>query len=266
MSHDLPCAIPLANLPRAIPLDNLPQAIPLDGASNLRDLGGYQASDGRRVRFGVLYRSATLANLTERDVATVAGLGLRTVVDFRGVAEAAKNPSRLPEGAERVQLAIEPLIGASLADLMRREMATGEDVVGLLGQAYVEYATTWLHRYRGLMELLLEPGRHALLFHCSAGKDRTGMGAALLLLALGVPMQTVVADYVATDRLWRKDFPMPMETPKPLLDALYGTHPQMLERALAAGIAPHGDLAVMLEQGLGLDAPRLERLRALLLE
>lgn len=243
----------------------LPRAVPLDGASNLRDLGGYQAMDGRHVRFGKLFRSATLAHLTERDTATVAGLGLRTVVDFRGVQEAAKNPSRLPEGAERVSLAIEPLIGASLADLMRREMATGEDVVGLLGQAYVEYLTTWLPQYRALFALMLEPERHALLFHCSAGKDRTGVGAALVLLALGVPHATVLADYVATDRLWRKDFPMPPETPKPLLDALYGTHPEMLERALAAGIAPFGDLAVLLDQGLGLDAGRLARLRELFL-
>jgi protein-tyrosine phosphatase len=246
--------------------DPLPRSVPLDGASNLRDLGGYQAMDGRRLRFGRLYRSATLANLTPRDGETVAALGLRTVVDFRGVAEAAKNPSRLPPGAERVPLAIEPLIGASLADLMRREMATGEDVVQLLGQAYVEYTTTWLPQYRALFALMLEPERHALLFHCSAGKDRTGVGAALVLLALGVPQPTILADYAATDRLWRKDFPMPPETPKPLLDALYATHPEMLERALAAGIAPYGELSAMLERGLGLDADRLARLRDLFLE
>ena len=245
---------------------DLPRAIPLEGASNLRDLGGYQALDGRRVRFGRLYRSATLARLTEQDVAAVAALGLRTVCDLRGEEEAARNPSRLPEGAERVPLPIEPLVGASLADLMRREMATGEDVVALLGTAYKEYVTTWLHRYRALFDLLLDPDRHALLFHCSAGKDRTGMAAALVLSALGVPHATVVADYRATDRLWRKDFPMPPGAPKPLADALYGTHPQLLDAALAVGVAPYGDMAVLLEQGLGLSAPRLARLRDLLLE
>lgn len=262
---------PLPGVKRAAKLPgmtspDLPRAVPLEGASNLRDLGGYQALDGRHVRYGRLFRSATLARLTERDVETVASLGLRTVCDFRGVEEAARNPSRLPAGAERVSLAIEPLVGASLADLMRREMATGEDVVELLGIAYREYITTWLPRYRALFDLLLDPERHALLFHCSAGKDRTGMAAALILTALGVPHATVLADYSATERLWRKDFPMPPGAPKPLADALYGVHPRLLDAAFAAGVAPFGDMAVLLEQGLGLDAARLARLRDLLLE
>ncbi len=248
------------------PPDQLPHAVPLAGASNLRDLGGYQVLDGRRVRFGRVYRSATLANLTATDVAAVAALGLRTICDLRGEEEAAHRPSRLPAGAERVALPIEPTVGASLADLMRREQATGEDVVDLLRQAYLDYVTTYLHRYRAMFELLLQPERQALLFHCSAGKDRTGIGAALILTALGASRQTIMDDYVATDRLWRRDFPMPPGSPKPLTDALYGTHPALLEAALEAAVAPHGDVGVLLEQGLGLGGDRLERLRDLLLE
>ncbi|WP_149535272.1 tyrosine-protein phosphatase [Siccirubricoccus phaeus] len=245
----------------------LPHAVALEGASNLRDMGGWQMADGRRLRRGVLYRSATLANLTPKDVAAVAALRLRTVVDLRGVAEAERHPSRLPEGAERVALPIEPTVGASLRDLMRREQSTGEDVVALLRQAYLDYGTRFIAAYRGLFELLLEPGRHALLFHCSAGKDRTGLGAALVLTALGATRQTVLEDYAATDRLWRRDYALPPETPKPLGDALYATHPALLEAALEAAIAAHGgSLPVFLEQGLGLDAPRLARLRDLLLE
>jgi protein-tyrosine phosphatase len=245
---------------------DLPRAVPLDGASNLRDLGGYQVMDGRRVRFRRVFRSATLAHLTEADVAQVQALGLRTVCDLRGVEEAAHRPSRLPAGAERVALPIEPSVGASLADLMRREQATGEDVVDLLRRAYLDYVTTYLGRYRDMFELLLQRERQALLFHCSAGKDRTGIGAALILTALGASQQTIMADYVATDRLWRKDFPMPPGSPKPLTDALYGTHPALLEAALAAAVAPFGDVSVLLEQGLGLGNGRLERLRDLLLE
>lgn len=245
----------------------LPRAVPLDGASNLRDLGGWPVADGRRVRHGILFRSATLAHLTEADVAAVAGLGLRTVVDLRGEAEATHRPSRLPDGAARVPLPIEPTVGASLADLLRREQATGEDVVLLLRRAYLDYATRFLGAYRGLFDLLLQPERHALLFHCSAGKDRTGLGAALVLTALGATREVVMADYVATDRLWRRDFIIPPGTPQPLADALYATHPALLEEALAAAIAAHGGSeATLLDRGLGLDAARLDRLRALLLE
>jgi protein-tyrosine phosphatase len=247
--------------------DALPIEVPLDGASNLRDLGGWPVAGGRRVRRGVLYRSATLANLTGRDQASIAALGLRTVVDLRGVEEAARNPSRLPPGAERVALPIEPTVGASLADLMRREQSTGEEVVGLLAQAYLDYGTRFIGAYAGLFELLLDPARHALVFHCSAGKDRTGLGAALVLLALGAERAVVLADYTATDRLWRRDLAMPPGTPRHLADALLATHPELLQAALDAAIESHGgSLAGLLEQGLGLTEARLGRLRDLLLE
>ena len=246
---------------------DLPHAVPLEGASNLRDLGGWQVADGRRVRRGLVFRSATLANLTGRDVEAVAALGLRTVCDLRGTEEAAHRPSRLPAGAERVALPIEPTVGASLRDLMQREQSTGEDVVDLLRRAYLDYGTRFIGAYRALFDLLLDPPRHALLFHCSAGKDRTGLGAALVLTALGATRQTVLADYVATDRLWQRDFALPANTPKPLADALYGTHPALLEAALDAAEEAHGgSTPLLLERGLGLDAPRLQRLRDLLLE
>jgi len=248
-------------------MDTLPRAVFLEGASNLRDMGGYPAADGRRLRHGVIFRSATLANLTPRDVETIAALGLRTVCDLRGQAEAAHRPSRLPDGAERIALPIEPTVGASLRDLMLREQSTGEDVVALLRTAYLDYGTRFIGAYRGLFDLLLEPGRHALLFHCSAGKDRTGLGAAFLLMALGASRETVMADYVATDRLWERDYALPPGTPQGMADALYATHPALLEAALEAAVAAHGGgVDGLLERGLGLTPARLVRLRDLLLE
>jgi protein-tyrosine phosphatase len=245
---------------------DLPHAVPLEGASNLRDLGGWPVADGRRVRRGLIYRSATLANLTETDQALVAGLGIRTVCDLRGVNEAALRPSRLPPSAERVHLPIEPSVGASLRDLMLREESTGEDVVSLLRRAYIDYLARFLAVYRGLFGLLLEPGRQAVLFHCSAGKDRTGVGAALVLTALGARRETVVADYRATDRIWRRDHSLPEGTPAGLANALLSTHPELLEETLDRTIAAHGGLPLLLEQGLGLDAARLKALRDTYLE
>src|SRR4051794_13264972 len=169
---------------------DLPNSIELEGASNLRDLGGWPAADGRRVRPGRIYRSATLANLTEADMDRIGALGLRTVFDLRGLREAEARPSRLPAGAERVHVPIEPTVGASLRDLLQREQATGEDVVALLRRAYLDYTARFLGVYRQLFALLLEAGRGPLLFHCSAGKDRTGVGAALVLTALGASRQT----------------------------------------------------------------------------
>lgn len=244
---------------------DLPRAIALEGASNLRELGGWPAEDGRRVRPGLVWRSATLANLTEADAARVAALGLRTVCDLRGIREAEARPSRLPPGVERVHIPIEPTVGASLRDLLQREQATGEDVVALLRRAYLDYTARFLGVYRRLFELLLER-RAPLLVHCSAGKDRTGVGAALLLTALGATRETVLADYRATDRLWRRDHSLPEGTPRPLADALLATHPELLEETLDQAIALHGSVPALLERGLGLDPPRLRALRDAYLE
>ena len=245
-----------------------PQVVPLEGCSNLRDLGGYRAADGRRVRMGRVFRSASLAHLTEADLARFGTLGIRTVCDLRGVRESGRAPSRLPgrNAPEVVRLPIEPRVGASLRDLLRREEATGEDTYALLQAAYAAYAGEHLPRYRALFALLLEDGRLPLLFHCSAGKDRTGFGAALLLTALGVPRETVMADYLATNRIWRREHALPPETPDAVRDALLTAHRPLLEGALDQAVENYGSPERLLEDGLGLHPARLRALRGAMLE
>jgi protein-tyrosine phosphatase len=108
--------------------------------------------------------------------------------------------------------------------------------------------------------------RGAVLFHCSAGKDRTGLGAALILTALGVSRAEIIADYVATDHFWRRDHPLPEEAPQEAKDAILDTHPALLVAALDAAVAPFGSEAGLLEDGLGLTPARLAGLRAVLLD
>jgi len=248
--------------------EDLPRVVPLQGCSNLRDLGGYRATDGRRVRMGQVFRSASLAHLTEADLALFGTLGIRTVCDLRGVRESGLAPTRLPNGPapDVLPLPIEPRVGASLRDLLRREEATGEDTYALLQTAYLAYAGEHLTRYRALFALLLESGRRPLLFHCSAGKDRTGFGAALLLTALGVPRKTVVADYLATNRIWRREHSLPPGTPDAVRDTLLAAHRPLLEGALADAAGHYGSEELLLEEGLGLDAGRLRAMRDALLE
>ena len=246
----------------------LPRVVPLQGCSNLRDLGGHRAANGRRVRMGRVFRSASLAHLTDADLIRFGTLGIRTVCDLRGARESVRAPSRLPgkNAPDVVPLPIEPLVGASLRDLLRREEATGEDTYALLQAAYAAYAGEHLPRYRQLFALLGEEGRLPLLFHCSAGKDRTGFGAALLLTALGVPREAVMADYLATNRIWRREHALPPETPDAVRDTLLTAHRPLLEGALAQGVERHGSLDRLLEDGLGLDPARLRALRDALLE
>lgn len=241
----------------------LPRSIVLEGASNVRDLGGWPAADGTHVRFGVVFRSASLGRLTGADAARLAATGLRTVVDLRGEAERKHAPSRLDSlpGVAVHFLPIDPSLGGPL----RAIAAAREDAMAMMQHAYTSYALDWPHRYAALFGLLAQPARRPLLFHCTAGKDRTGFGAPLLLAALGVEYEAIRADYLATDRLWQGDAEIRAALPPVVADVLLTVHGELLDVAFAAIRGAYGSLDVYLEQRIGLDAARREHLRAALL-
>jgi protein-tyrosine phosphatase len=241
-----------------------PIIIALEGASNVRDLGGYIGLDGRRVRPGLVFRSAALATLTEADLAVMGALGLRVMCDFRGVAERARAPTVLL-GPEIVSLPIEPSVGAGLRDILETKDATGEALHAVLERAYVAYALGSNAQYRALFERLLNGGM-PLLFHCSAGKDRTGFGAALVLTALGVAWADVVADFEATNRLWRRDTVHVGDLPPAIQESLLRAEPALLTAAFAAAEAAYGSIDRYLERALGLDPAARARLCEMLLD
>ena len=245
--------------------DDLPRVLALAGASNVRDLGGWRTADGRRVRFGRVFRGAALDQLTDADGAALTAGGIGIVADLRGTAERVRAPSRLPPGIAVCSLPIEPSAGASLRDIAATRVATGEDVMDVLRRAYVAYALDWAHRYRALFDLLLREDAAPLLFHCSAGKDRTGFGAALLLTLLGVTMADVRTDYLATNRLWRGDSALAAELPAAAADALLRVHAPLLEAAFTAIAEEHGSFEHYAEARLGMDAARRQALRQRLL-
>ena len=248
-------------------LQQLPRHLTLEGATNLRDIGGWPTPDGGRVRFGAVYRSAALSALTPSDLAALRPLGIRHVVDLRGVRESAAAPSLL-DGLDVTlhAFSIEPSIGASLRDLRATSQDTGENVMALLGRAYVAYAIDWSHRYRALFALLLQPQGCPVLFHCSAGKDRTGFGAALLLRTLGVDMASVRQDYLATNRLWQSDPALAAELPPDVAAVMLRAHPEWLDAAFAAIDAEFGTLDHYIEQRIGLNPDARQKLRELLVE
>jgi protein-tyrosine phosphatase len=238
---------------------NLPRSIMLEGASNVRDLGGYVVEGGGRVRFGLVYRSASLAGLTPRARQDLAALGLRTIVDLRGTKEAASWPTPDLDGVTCLALPIEPSVGASLRDLAATGRTTGEDAMGIMRRAYVAYVTDCAAQYRGLLARLLDDDGPPLLFHCSAGKDRTGFGAALLLRLLGVSMDDVRNDYLATNRLWHGDSALARELPPAMGAVLLRVHAPLLDAAFAA-VDAAGGLDEYARDRLGLDRSARARL------
>lgn len=251
------------------------QQIALEGGTNFRDLGGYATRDGRHVKKGLIYRAGSLAQLTDADLDELARLQLHSVYDFRTPAEVQAAPDRLPPDANirRIELPIgDPGINI---EVLRKRVLSG-DIDGLaLPDSYAEVMLGHSDAYRTLFDNLLDPARIPGVFHCSAGKDRTGVGAALVLYALGVPRETVLLDFMASNYylhdyrervIWRVRFTSLFRVDSGQLRSLLSVHAASLENAFAAAEAEYGSMDQYLEQALGLDETRLERLRALYLE
>ena len=243
-------------------MDGLPISLALSGASNVRDLGGWPAPGGT-VRRGRVFRAAALNGLTETDCALLRGLGIRVVCDFRGTTERAAAPCAL-SGVDVRSLPIEPSVGASLLDILATREATGEDTDALMRAAYVAYATESSHCYRALFDAILD-GEGPVLFHCSAGKDRTGFGAALILMALGVEWHVILRDYLSSNTFWRGDATMAAGIPPHVAAGLLRVRTELLEAAFAAIGDAHGGFAHYAETDLGLTEARLARLRDMLI-
>jgi protein-tyrosine phosphatase len=165
----------------------------LGGARNFRDLGGYQTADGRLVRRAHVYRSDALAELTDADLVTLSDLGVRTIYDLRRDEECEHSPGRL--SCVRLELPsrrVSDTDPATLQSAADGERWLLEDYLGMLANAGPVFSR--------LFSALAAPGSGPAVFHCTAGKDRTGLTAALLLTALGVERSVILDDYELTNR------------------------------------------------------------------
>jgi protein-tyrosine phosphatase len=251
--------------------------MPLEGGLNFRDLGGYRTADGRRVRRGRLYRSGSLSGLTQADCAQLTDLGLRTVCDLRTTSERTREPNLWVEAAALAHWTRD--YEMSFGEL-RRVMAERLDadrarraMITVYEQLPFEQAPAYSELFRRIAA-----GEIPLVFHCSAGKDRAGTAAALILSALGVPRETVVADYLLSDELARPRLEArqreaqaqaqdPMAAiPTEALRVVLGAQTDFIEAAFGVIEARHGSLRGYLAEALGVDEPMLQEIRGLLLE
>ena len=244
--------------------------IALKGARNFRDLGGYSTRDGRRVRWRTVFRSGVLSNISEADTQLLLDLSISTVIDLRTDRELEEHgPSPLhAHGVEhrhisfiqareqdRPRDAPSPLVERGTLDYLRGLERGGLAIVSVLAA------------------LAGSEPEEALVFHCSAGKDRTGIIAAILLRALGVPDETIVSDYTLTRQYhtsWRDWTEEGLKQRSRELG--YTLTPEMLDaapetmHALLAGIDRNYGSTEGLLETLGLRASVLSELRERLLE
>jgi len=178
----------------------------MEAINNFRDFGGYKTQNGTRLKKGLLYRSGDLSKATDADLERIASLGIKTVCDLRSEGERKKEPDRIPaaEPFTFFNIPMRPIVeyhGRSLQRLFSLMFGSERrmDYEAVSYQAYREYATGYLPQLKALFQRISDPENLPLLIHCSAGKDRTGVVASLIQLVLGVPLETVMDDYLKTN-------------------------------------------------------------------
>jgi protein-tyrosine phosphatase len=174
--------------------------LPLQGGRNFRDLGGYATADGRRVRWRRLFRSGTLTHLTPADQSMLTVLGIRTVCDLRTTAERNAEPSFWAPAAGAVMTWDYELDRGAVMGAFRVGTPTPERVRAAIMEFYLTAPEDFADRLSAIFRSL-GAQQVPLVVHCTAGKDRTGVVAAIVLRALGVSAQAVVEDYALSDRL-----------------------------------------------------------------
>ncbi|MEJ2411119.1 MAG: tyrosine-protein phosphatase [Novosphingobium sp.] len=252
--------------------------LPLKGGRNLRDMGGLTARDGRRLRHGHLFRSGSLHELDPASIAALKEMGLRTICDFRAPDERAEQPT--PSLGDQTEI----LEWEDAQELTHRGLAEGEtstrdDGRRAILRVYEQLPVLHIAKYRTMFARLMD-GYVPLLFHCAAGKDRTGVAAALILIALDIPRDAILEDYAASERLveyldlYRGDAARNPESvtarylqkPEPFVSAVLASHPDYLAHSLDLIAGRWGSVDDYLEQEMGVNAAGRQRLCDLLLE
>jgi protein-tyrosine phosphatase len=252
--------------------------LPVAGAPNFRDLGGYLTTDNRTVKWGKLYRTDALDKLSDDDQRYLERLHIDRIVDFRVADEAAQAPDRLPADLAKNYLAmpvgfsgqnynkfVKQLMSGDTKDLHLDRMLSDTNRRFVLESSPI--FRTWLH---GLLET-----DGAQVFHCTAGKDRTGFAAAIFLLSLGVPQTTVMQDYLASNHyledknrrsLWEMRIFSLFRADTDGVQQLMGVDPRYLQAAFDAMTEKYGSVDNYLREALGVDDDFRAQLRARYLE
>ena len=252
--------------------------LPLACCDNFRDLGGYETTDGRVVRWDRLYRTSDLSKLTRSDLEYLSQFDVKLVCDFRSDRERVASPDRTIDDAPEIvdlpvdQEGVDP-------ELLRRKIRTGGlvalGVEQTMRDAYRAFVTDYSAEWTAMFQRLVREENLPTVVHCTAGKDRTGFASALVLLALGVSEEAVFEDYLSTNYYQQNFFRFVLRwiplysffrtDPEDLLPLLEARR-EYLQTALDEMVASYGSIDAYLERGLGLDTEMRAKLEHHFLE
>lgn len=250
-----------------MPAVSLDRLVPFEGVFNFRDLGGYRTLDGRLTRWGRLFRSDALHDLTNDDLALFRRLGVSSIVDLRSSAEVARTGRGLLD-LESLRFVNAPVLSDAEAEEPREESAFD---ASYLTRRYLQYLELGAPAFVAAISEMTVAENYPLVFNCFLGKDRTGVLAALVLSCLGVEREAIVRDYAVTDERVQMIVDKLRRNPV-VREALDQTHPALLaaHEATMSGFLSEVDRrfggARAWVEAAGVASDRLERLEELVLE
>lgn len=245
-----------------------------DALDNFRDYGGYDTSAGRKLKAGRLFRSAHQASVSDADLERLGALDIGAVVDLRRPVERRRQPSKRPPNFSGLVLEsdLDEIGEAPHITFLKTADLTPDSGRRFMMETYrqLPFAPAHLDLFSRYFRLLADSDRPVLI-HCAAGKDRTGMLAALTHHLLGVGHDDLMEDYLLTNVAVDLEGRAPSIAEQirrstgraashDAVVAFMGVEPAYLEAALAAIDARHGSIDAYLEQALGVDAALRERI------
>ena len=233
--------------------------LPLEGGANFRDMGGYKTISGKSVKWGMVFRSDEMGYLTSSDLNYLNNIPLRTVVDFRSQNEINESPDKIPASVVNCyELTINPGNHSNISDVSKFSLENGEEFMKEINRSLVSDPVIVSH-YKTFFSLLQDESKLPLLFHCTAGKDRTGMGAALFLASLGVGEDVIFEDYMLSNRQLEDKYRFITDS-MPQLKALLEVKIQYLQAGFEQIKKDHGSIESYLRNTLEVNMELMKEL------
>lgn len=232
--------------------------LPMAGGYNFRDLGGLKTKDGRYVKWGKIFRSDDLQNLTDSDLKYLASIPLISVVDFRSKSEISQGADKLPATATGYELSVDP---GNVFDVEKLSKMSSDELVGVMKNINTLLVTdsVCINQYKAFFDLVQENKDVPLMFHCTAGKDRTGMGAALVLSALGVDENVIFDNYLESNYYLADKYAGYIKE-NPNFKPLFEVQKDYLQTGLDQIKKDHGSVENYLTKVLGVDIDKMREM------
>jgi protein-tyrosine phosphatase len=273
----LPASTVHAEAPQAVTtIDGHLRVLAVDGGNNFRDIGGYATADGHHVKWGNLYRSASLGQVTPEGFAYLKSLGIKTEIDFRSTDERKTDPNVWPADMSVTTYSEDYSNPTSAFAALMSPDINAEKAKAMMSQFYAVAPFQFASQYKRMFRQIID-GNTPLVYHCTAGKDRTGMATALILTVLGVSRETATEDYLLSNQYYKPVMPKPgspanaqmaffSKLPPEVVKAMMGVDAQYLNSAFIAIDQREGGMARYIHEDLGLTDTDVATLKTRLLD